>query len=154
MKKINLVSLSHLLASCLFLGYTPLIPGTATSLVAMVTLFLMPEFSIFTQIITLNVLFAIGAIVSEKITHQTNIKDASLIVIDEWVGMWIALFLLPKDIWLYLFAFALFRFFDIVKPPPISHLEKHVPGGLGIVLDDACAGLFTFLIIQVVAAFW
>jgi Phosphatidylglycerophosphatase A and related proteins len=71
---------------------------------------------------------------------------------DEWFGMWVSLFLLPQNIWLYLLALVLFRLFDIMKPTPIAQLEK-IPGGLGIMLDDACAGIFTFVIVQIVAAF-
>ena len=153
MRKPKLSSLSHLIASCFFLGYTPISPGTTTSFVAMLTLFFIPDFSILTQIITLIVLFIIGAIVGENVNNITKIDDASFIVIDEWLGMWIALFLLPKNIWLYLLAFIIFRAFDISKLPPISYLEDHAPGGLGIILDDVCAGFFTFLIMQALVLF-
>jgi phosphatidylglycerophosphatase A len=154
MKKLSfLFSPSHLLASCFFLGYTPLAPGTATSLVAMTTLFFLPKLSILTYIILLNALFFVGAIVCEQVSNHTNTKDASFMVIDEWFGMSLSLFLVPKNLWLYLLGFVLFRFFDVVKPKPISSLEKNVPGGLGVMLDDAAAGFFTFVILQIVALF-
>ena len=154
MKKLNLFSPAHLLASCFFLGYVPLAPGTAASFVAMITMFLLPELSILTYIILLNVLFFAGTVVCEQVSIQTKTKDPSFIVIDEWFGMSLALFLVPQKFWLYALGFLIFRFFDIVKPKPISSLEKKVPGGLGVMIDDAAAGFFTFVILQIVVLFF
>lgn len=153
MKKLNLFSPAHLFASCFFLGYIPLAPGTATSLVTMLTLFFLPKLSILTYIILLNILFFAGAVVCERISIQTNTKDASFMVIDEWFGMSLSLFLVPQKFWLYALGFFIFRFFDIVKPKPISSLEKKVPGGLGVMVDDAAAGFFTFVILQILVLF-
>ena len=76
------------------------------------------------------------------------VKDPGAIVWDEFVGLWIALAWLP-DRWLWLVAgFALFRFFDILKPWPVSYLDRNVGGGLGIMLDDVAAGLYALLVIQ------
>ena len=153
MKTNDSFSLSKFIASCFFLGYTPLAPGTITSIVAMFTLFFLPNLSLFIHFIFLNILFFVGAIVSEKITIQTRIKDAPFIVIDEWFGMWLALFLAPHNIWIYILALVIFRIFDIVKPRPILYIENNTPGGLGVMLDDACAGIFTFAIIQMIVLF-
>jgi phosphatidylglycerophosphatase A len=146
-------SLAEIIASCLFIGYVPLSSGTVTSLVAMITLFFLPTFSILTSIIVINVLFFVGTVAAERATLHIEQKDPSFIVIDEWFGMWLSLFLLPKNIYLYTIAFILFRIFDIAKPKPISFLEKTVPGGLGVMLDDACAGFFTFIIMQIICLF-
>jgi len=92
---------TKLVASCCFLGNVPLAPGTATSIVAMLTLYSWPNIPIFTYLVALNVIFFVGAVVSEKVAIQTKIKDASFIVIDEWFGMWLALFLVPKNIFIF-----------------------------------------------------
>lgn len=146
-------SASYIIATCCFIGHVPLSPGTVTSAIAAITLFFLPPFSAFTFFIVLNALFFIGTITAEQTSIVLKQHDAPLIVIDEWFGMWLALFLVPKNIWLYLTAFILFRIFDIVKPPPISTLEKKVPGGLGIMLDDACAALFSLIIVHVATFF-
>lgn len=70
--------------------------------------------------------------------------DPSIVVIDEIVGMWIALFLLPKTVIAYALAFVLFRLFDVLKPQPAKALER-LPGGWGIMLDDVVAGVYANL---------
>ena len=75
-------------------------------------------------------------------------KDPGVIVIDEVIGMLIALIGAPAIPVVWFIAFLLFRFFDIVKPFPVSWPDKHLNGGLGIVLDDILAGLYTLLVLQ------
>ena len=128
-------------------------PGTITSLVAAITLFFMPDLSIIKIIIVLNILFILGTVSAEKVIEEIKIKDPSFIVIDEWFGMWLSLFLAPKYLWIYSIAFVLFRFFDIVKPLYIAKSENKIPGGLGIMMDDAISGFFTFIIIQLICMF-
>ncbi len=67
--------------------------------------------------------------------------DPSIVVIDEIVGMWVALLFLPKEMPAILLAFAAFRLFDIVKPPPVASLER-AARGWGIMLDDVAAGVY------------
>jgi phosphatidylglycerophosphatase A len=74
--------------------------------------------------------------------------DPSSVVIDEVVGMWIALIFLPKSLVAGCAAFILFRVLDIVKPQPARALER-LPGGWGIMLDDVVAGVYTNLILQI-----
>jgi phosphatidylglycerophosphatase A len=71
--------------------------------------------------------------------HET--ADPSIVVIDEIIGMWIALLLIPKAIVPIVIAFVAFRAFDIVKPPPAQQLER-IPNGWGIMLDDVVAGVY------------
>ena len=71
--------------------------------------------------------------------------DPSIVVIDEIVGMWIGLLLLPKTFVAYGIAFVLFRIFDVLKPEPARTVE-HLPGGWGIMLDDLVAGLYANLL--------
>lgn len=78
-------------------------------------------------------------------------RDPGIIVIDEIVGFMIANFGAPPSVAIVTLAFVLFRFFDIMKPFPMSKLEK-LPGGAGIVLDDVMAGLYTFLVLRLILA--
>ena len=73
--------------------------------------------------------------------------DFGGIVWDEFVGIWLTLLLAPPVLFApawqgYLFAFIAFRLFDITKPPPIRQLDRRIPGGLGIMIDDILAALF------------
>jgi phosphatidylglycerophosphatase A len=75
--------------------------------------------------------------------------DPSIVVIDEMVGMWIALFLLPPGLSACILAFLAFRTFDIIKPPPARQLER-LPGGWGIMLDDVMAGIYANILVRLV----
>lgn len=82
-----------------------------------------------------------GIYICGKAASDVGKHDDGAIVWDEFVGMWITMFMMPNHwIWL-LVGFALFRFFDIIKPFPIGWLDKKVKGGFGIMLDDIIAGL-------------
>jgi phosphatidylglycerophosphatase A len=78
-------------------------------------------------------------------------KDPGVIVIDEIVGFLTANFAAPATLSALLAAFLLFRFFDIIKVFPASQLER-LPGGVGIVLDDIMAGLYTFAVMRLLLA--
>lgn len=82
---------------------------------------------------------------TEKHLGQT---DPGCIVIDEMAGIMVALWALPFNMTLYLAGFLLFRVFDITKPFPIRTIEKRVPGGFGIVLDDVLAGVYANLVLR------
>jgi len=73
---------------------------------------------------------------------------------DEFVGYWITMFLAPAG-WLWIIlGFVLFRFFDILKPWPISWLDRKVDGGLGIMVDDVLAGVYAFIVLQICVYFY
>ena len=88
--------------------------------------------------------------------HRSAIKmgvhDYGGIVIDEWVGIWITLALVEPSIINLLAGFVLFRIFDILKPWPIGWVDKHVSGGLGIMIDDVLAGLISASILFALVA--
>jgi len=78
--------------------------------------------------------------------------DPGCIVIDEIVGMLIALTLVPDHPAAWLLAFILFRIFDIWKPFPVSWFDRHLHGGIGIMLDDVMAGVYAFVCLQIIRA--
>ena len=95
-------------------------------------------------------LFPIGTYAAEVYERKHGGHDHSEIVIDEVLGMLITLTCLPLTWRSLVLGFGLFRFFDILKPFPISYLDKNVRGGLGVMVDDVLAGLFANIILQVI----
>ncbi|MFN3827457.1 MAG: phosphatidylglycerophosphatase A [Micavibrio sp.] len=89
----------------------------------------------------------VGHWAAGKFEEQSGEHDNGAIVIDEVAGMWIALLPAGLSIPHVLAAFVLFRFFDILKPWPISWADQKLPGALGVMVDDIIAGIFAALII-------
>lgn len=130
-------------------GYLPWAPGTWGSLVG-VLLWLglrkLPPLWYFSVVLAL---FLVGIAAAGAVEKILDRPDPGLVVIDEIVGQMIVLAALgphPHPLWV-LAAFGLFRFFDILKPFPVGWLDTHLHGGLGIMLDDAAAGLYGWLIL-------
>ena len=102
--------------------------------------------------IAIVVVFAIGVWAAEQYEQESGAHDSSEVVIDEVVGQWIAflpLTLLEAPLWAYMLSFGLFRLFDIWKPWPISYLDDHIGGGIGVMIDDVAAGFTAALILYV-----
>ena len=130
-------------------GLSPKAPGTAGSLAAIIIWYLLfSQWSIYWQLAIILAAFVIGIIVSTWTITNTSVQDPGFIVWDEFVGMWITLLWLPNDWLWYLAAFVLFRIFDIVKPWPVSWADKNIHGGLGVMLDDALAGVYALLLLR------
>mgnify|MGYP001232764219 FL=1 len=145
-----LVHSANWLATCFQIGYLPLAPGTWGSAAALIAWRLLPEIELFKLSLIVIVIFLVGVIVSSVVSNEENNSDPSKVVIDEWVGMWIALLMIPNE-WLWLgIAFILFRIFDIVKVYPANRFER-LPGGWGIMMDDVVAGLYAGVITQAAA---
>ncbi len=137
----------YLLATVFGAGYSPIAPGTAGSLLAVLTAYWLfpgqtPVLIPATVLITL-----LGVVVSGKVEQDQGGEDPSIVVIDEAAGMWLSLWFLPPEPWVYGLAFLLFRLFDIVKPYPANRVES-IPGGWGIMLDDLVAGGYTLLVMH------
>ena len=139
-------------------GYSPVAPGTVGSALACVILFFLNQFfpnqfpgegidSLF-FIILILVFFAIGVYAGNFLEPEWG-EDPSKIVIDEMVGLWIAMLFIPFTIVNLAVAFVLFRFFDITKPLGIRKLENF-KNGWGVMLDDVLAGVYANLVLQVI----
>lgn len=122
-------------------------PGTMGSLVAFPLIFAFSFLGPFWYMSLSVVLIIISIVAADQYGEGKDLKE---IVADEFVGLMVALFLIPHDWFLWVLGFVLFRFFDILKPFPISHLDKNVKGGFGVVLDDLVAGLFANALIHFV----
>lgn len=131
-----------------FIGYLPIAPGTFGSLSAVLFFALLkPPLSVH---IFMTVLVAVvGTIASHRAEKILNEKDSRHIVIDEFAGYALSLLFLPPTLPYFIAAFLLFRFFDILKPPPIRWMEHTFTGGLGIMADDLAAGIYTNLLLQI-----
>jgi phosphatidylglycerophosphatase A len=97
---------------------------------------------------TTAALFGLGVAVATRVERAARRKDPSVVVIDEVVGMLVALYALPLQVVDVLVAFLCFRIFDITKPFPLRRLEAQ-PGGWGVMLDDLVAGLYTNVLVRV-----
>jgi phosphatidylglycerophosphatase A len=91
----------------------------------------------------------IGIPAATIVADESGREDPGHVVIDEVAGQLIALIAIPADWQHAALSLLLFRFFDILKPPPIRQLER-LPGGTGIMLDDVGAGLFALTIAQLI----
>jgi len=101
-------------------------------------------------LILLAMLFLFGVWLCGRVAREFGVHDHPGIVWDEWVGLLMTLWMAPAG-WVWLAAgFLLFRLFDIWKPWPIGWLDRKVGGGLGIMLDDLVAGLFGFVVLQLI----
>ncbi len=131
-------------------GYSPVAPGTAGSLAALVIGILLHEYAGFSgwHFLVLAAVLFVPATRAATITAEfKKLKDPQIVVVDEVLGQWISLAGARTLNWKsYLAAFALFRLFDIWKPPPVRQLEA-LPGGLGINLDDVMAGVYAALVL-------
>ncbi|NQU68170.1 MAG: phosphatidylglycerophosphatase A [Candidatus Marinimicrobia bacterium] len=139
--------LTRITATGFYTGYLPKMPGTWGSLAAALIWWFLP-IDIYLQFILILIVLIIGIIASNRFTAATGTSDPSEIVIDEWVGMWITLFLIPHKIGYFILGFMLFRIFDIAKPLFIKNAEKF-PDGWGIMADDVLAGIYSRILLQV-----
>lgn len=134
-------------------GLSPKAPGTVGSLAAAALWWLLfADFSPAIQIGIIAFGFILGVWVSHWMIARTGIDDPGFIVWDEFIGMWIALLLLPKTLLWYAVAFTLFRLFDIVKRGPVGWADKCFKGGFGVMADDVIAGLLALVSIQLLIA--
>jgi len=123
----------------------PFAPGTFGSLLGIPLHCLFSHLPIFLEICFLGFVILISVWISGRAELLLENKDPSQIVIDEVVGMAVALAGAPLEPSLIIVAFMFFRFFDIWKPFPVSYIDKSFPGGWGIVLDDVAAGVMANL---------
>ena len=130
-------------------GLSPRAPGTAGSLVGVALYLALADLPLPAYLAVVAVLAAAGVLVCERAGRALGVPDHPGIVWDEMVGMLLTLAATPPD-WLGVaLGFALFRLFDILKPWPVSVLDRKIQGGLGVMLDDVMAGLYALAALQV-----
>lgn len=122
-------------------GRVPVAPGTAGSLVAAVAWLAAAPSMGWPAWILLGGLGLLGVVAAGDVARAVGTADPSEVVIDEVVGMWLTLVLVPAGFPTAVVAFAAFRAFDVIKPFPVRQLER-LPGGWGLVADDLAAALY------------
>jgi len=135
LKKISLLNPIHLLAVGFGSGLIHPAPGTWGSLAK--------TFLIFTALC-----FLLGCYLCQKTTADMGVHDHGSIVWDEFVGVFIVLASIPSLSWQWILtAFALFRFFDILKPFPIRYFDERLESGFGIMVDDVLAAIYAVIVV-------
>jgi phosphatidylglycerophosphatase A len=141
--RVSLLNPVHFLAFGFGSGLAAKMPGTFGTLAALPLVVLLSHFSSFSVYLIVTILVCVlGIWICGKTAEDMGVHDDSSIVWDEVAGMLITMLAVPLSWQTVLVGFILFRFFDILKPWPISYLDKHVDGGFGIMVDDVLAGLF------------
>ncbi|WRF13494.1 phosphatidylglycerophosphatase A [Helicobacter pylori] len=128
-----------------FSGYSKKAPGTIGSLVALLLGLPILIFSANTLFLGAVFIGLIAITQIDKEEEETKRHDSSYIVIDELVGMWLAMAISELSLAGVVLSFIFFRIYDITKPSLIGKIDKEVKGGLGVVADDALAGILAGL---------
>jgi phosphatidylglycerophosphatase A len=153
--------LSKLFATFFFVGLIKKAPGTFGTLAGAIAIF--PFFATISFLdfqYLIYSFFVLGTIATKIYMNYTKREDPKEVVIDEVLGIWITLaickfYLNDYSIWqIFLYSILLFRFFDILKPFPISLADKKIKNAFGVMFDDILAGLFAGVIIVFVAKFF
>ncbi len=140
----------HFLAFGFGSGLAPIAPGTFGTLAAIPLYLLIQPLSLPIYLVVTAIVCIIGIWICGKSSEMLGVHDHSGIVWDEFAGYFVTMIAAPAG-WLWIIlGFGLFRLFDIWKPWPISVLDKKVHGGLGIMVDDILAGVFSMVIIQLI----
>lgn len=132
----------HWLPFGLGVGLLPVAPGTWGSLAAAAVFWLLPPLPPFRLGVTLAAAFLLGVWLCGMSARRLGTHDHPGIVLDEIVGMWAVLAVVPREPFWYAMGFAAFRIMDVCKPWPIREVDHRTGGGLGIMLDDVLAAAF------------
>jgi phosphatidylglycerophosphatase A len=135
-------------------GLAPVAPGTFGTLLAFPLFMLLDHWldplALFAVIAAF---FAIGVWACGRTGRDLGVADHGAMNWDEVVAMMLILLIIPNEWEWWLFAFGAFRFFDVVKPPPIRHFDRTMKGGLGVMFDDVVAAFYTLLLAAAVKRF-
>jgi len=142
--------LARFIATSFLTGYFPFAPGTVGSAVGLLLFLLIPGLREIYLLIFIILGFFTG-VWSAGLVEKTDGHDASIITIDEMVGMWLSLLFLPSDlsVFWYIGAFLLFRIFDIFKPFP-AYQSQNLSSGWGVMMDDIIAGIYTNFSLRII----
>ena len=122
-------------------GLSPIMPGTMGTLASIPLFLLLALAPLWLYAILLVVATVVGIYLCGYAAKKLAVHDHPGIVWDEFVGFWLCMVAIPLNWKTVLAGFVLFRFFDMLKPWPISLADKHIHGGFGIMFDDVLAGI-------------
>lgn len=130
------------------IGRIPKAPGTWGTLFALPLVFVLMKLGVLIYMAATLAIILLGIVAAEHYEKQSNKHDSKEIVIDEVIGILVTMTLLPMTWQAFGAGFILFRFLDILKPFPISHFDRKVPGGFGVVADDVVAGMIANMVLH------
>jgi len=151
--KLSLTNPVHFLALGFGSGLAPKAPGTFGTLAALPVWWLLAQGGSLVYVVGTLLAVAIGPYICGQAARDMGIHDHGSIVWDEVAGYLVTMLFAPISVLWALVGFALFRFFDILKPWPISWLDKQLDGGTGIMADDILAGVCAALVLQLLLYF-
>ncbi len=134
-------------------GLSPKAPGTAGTLLTVPLVYFLQHQSLLTYTLVTLFVLVTGSWICGYAAERLKVHDHSGIVYDEVAGFLITMFMIPAGWYWMLAGFLLFRFFDAVKPWPISWIDRNVGGGFGIMIDDVVAGLISLACLLLVQVF-
>lgn len=147
-------SLAKALATALGAGYSPIAPGTCGTVVAVPLAWALASRPLWQFLVITLVVTLVGVWAAATADRAWGTHDSGRIVIDEVAGYLVTMALVDRTSWIVLgVGFVVFRFFDIVKPPPVRWLDENLPGGWGVVLDDVAAGVMGAAVMWALAHF-
>jgi len=126
-------------------GYSPLASGTAGTAVAVPVFFLLSRWGTPGVLAGLVFTAVLGVPAADHMERSLGVRDPGKVVIDEIAGYLLTMAGSPATAGHIIAGFLLFRFFDIVKPPPVRQAEKKLRGGLGVMADDLLAGGYAWI---------
>jgi phosphatidylglycerophosphatase A len=141
-------TLIMIIATGFYSGYLPKAPGTWGSLVGLLLFFLLHTLSLEIYLAVVAGIFVIGTFAAGEAEKIMDRQDPGLVVIDEIVGMLITMIAVPATPLNMALGFILFRIFDIAKPFPVGLIDQRFHGGVGIMLDDVMAGIYSLAAIH------
>lgn len=141
------------IATGCYSGYLPKAPGTWGSLVGLALFFVLQMLSLPVYLAAVAAIFLIGIFAAGEAEKIMDNRDPGIVVIDEIVGMLITMIAVPATPLAMVSGFILFRIFDILKPFPIRLVDQRFHGGLGIMLDDVLAGIYSLIVLHLVIRF-
>lgn len=142
-----------IIATGFYSGYLPKAPGTWGSLVGLLLFFLLHTLSLPLYLAVTAGLFVVGSFVAGEAEKILDNRDPGVVVVDEIVGILITMIAVPVTPLTMALGFILFRIFDILKPFPVNFFDQKFHGGLGIMLDDVMAGIYSLIILQLLLHF-
>jgi phosphatidylglycerophosphatase A len=130
-------------------GFLKPAPGTWGTVVALGLWWLfLAELGWVEQLAVVAGTFAVGTWLTHRVGRRYGVHDDPGIVVDEFAGLWLTLVAAPPGLAAPLAGFVLFRFIDVMKPWPVSWVDRRVPGALGVMLDDLLAGGLALAVLQ------
>ncbi|MCB1309467.1 MAG: phosphatidylglycerophosphatase A, partial [Leptospiraceae bacterium] len=147
--------IAQFIATGIYSGYLPFMPGTFGTLVAIPLTIALSLLAVPYRLVIVLALIVIGLwSIHVMLEREKEVEDPGYIVIDEIAGYSLGLIFFAQLDWVLLgFGFLLFRFFDIVKPPPVRQLDQ-MGGSYGVMLDDLMAGIYTLIVLAGIQFFF